>query len=313
MDRLTTILASVWIALSASARNDWYDTPLALTPGTMVLDTIPAMPDGAMVHLRLSGAGKHAANWSLIWEDSKTSDCIIATVSMPERRTHDDLYPAIVYVDVVQRAGGVDNAITSANFSIQDEFFSLKFIYDGFSGRLFAGDKEKKLLSELPIDPSRPTIVKIDSRSDLEARRISVMYNVGNTPSRNDCPDEEELTKLMADAEGIEGTWMYLDRDIDTGKASLGHKYSLVIVKSSDSAYQIISVDPKAAKQGLLMPLQVKGWLRPTNFSNNYDLVWYDANGRELNDDNNAQLSDDGAILTLRFPVFKSQLRFTRP
>lgn len=313
MNRMTAILVSAWTVLAASARNDWYDTPLAISPGIMVLDTIPAVPDDAMVHLRLSGAGKQAARWSLIWEDSKTGDCITATVSMPDRRNHDDLYPAIVYVDVVQRTGGVEEAITSANFSIQDEFFSLKFVYDGFSGRLFAGDKDKNLLSDLPVDVSRPIIVKVDNQSEIEARRITVMYNVGNTPARADCPDADELARSLEETSGIEGPWVYLDRDIDTKLASLGQKYTIVIIKSADSTYQIISVDPKSAMSGTLVPKQVKGWLTPTHFSNNYNLVWYDANGHELDDDNNAQLSDDGAILTLRFPVYKSQLRFARP
>lgn len=314
MKHIMMILVSALLALTATARNDWYDTPLTLNTGKMPLDTIPAYPDDVMVHLRLAGADKGKGAWSLIWGRTDIDDCIVAHVTMPERRSHDNLYPALVYVDVYQRVMGEDTPITSTNFKVEDEFFSLKLIYDGFCTRLFAGDKEKKLLAELPLDLSKPTPVLLDAQTDLEARRISVMYNVGNTPARDDCPDAKTLALALAGKSGIEGIWVYLDRDIDTHKASLGHKYSLAITKADDSTtYQIISIDATEASRGFIKPIQVKGWMRPTNFNNNYDMVWYDTKGRELNDDNNAQLSDDGSILTLRFPVYKSQLRFTRP
>lgn len=310
---MTLILASVLLALVAAARNDWYNTPIVLEPGKVALDTIPPQADDVMVHLRLASEDRQKAAWSLIWGRTDTDDCIVANVSMPERKGHDDVYPSIVYVGVFQRVKGVDTPITSTNFSIESDYFSLKFIFDGFSARLFAGDKDKKLLTELPIDLTKPTTVLLSSESSLKARRISVMYNMGNTPARADCADAETIAKAIDSASGIGGCWVYLDRDIDTKRASLGHKYQLAIVKADENTYQIVSIEPKAALKGVILPLQVKGWLRATNFSNNYDMVWYDTNGRELDDDNNAQVSDDGSILTLRFPVYKSQLRFRRP
>ncbi len=313
MKRLIFLLVSVGLTLTASARNDWYDKPLALPPDTLMLDTIPASPDGVMVHLRMAAPKKLSAQWSMILGTPGSEGSVQAKVSMPALSSHDDLYTPVVRVDVTTHSDSTEALITSTNFSTDDEFFSLKFVYDGFSARLFGGDEEKKLLAELPINLDSPTEVILASPSDLLARRISVMYNVGNTSSRGECPDVEKLGAQLADAKGIEGYWWYLDRDIDTKKASIGQKYRLAIVAAGNKTYQIVSLDPEAAKQGFTTPVQVKGWLRPTNFSNNYDMVWYDANGHELNDDNNAQLSDDGSILTLRFPIYKSQIRFARP
>ena len=52
----------------------------------------------------------------------------------------------------------------------------------------------------------------------------------------------------------------------------------------------------------------IKGRLRPTIFQNHYDLIWYDSMFDIIDTDAYATIVD--SILTLEFPLYKTQIRF---
>ena len=49
--------------------------------------------------------------------------------------------------------------------------------------------------------------------------------------------------------------------------------------------------------------------MKPTPFKSHYDLTWYDSMMVPMDDDTFSMV-DDEMILTLKFPVYRSQLRF---
>lgn len=57
--------------------------------------------------------------------------------------------------------------------------------------------------------------------------------------------------------------------------------------------------------------MMLKGRLRPTIFENHYTLEWIDSEFRTMTEDMHADI-EQGAILTLSFPLLKTTLRFSK-
>ena len=58
-------------------------------------------------------------------------------------------------------------------------------------------------------------------------------------------------------------------------------------------------------------PGMLKGHITPTLFTGNYDLMWIDATMEPIDNDCYATI-ENGIILTLNFPVYKSQVRLSK-
>jgi hypothetical protein len=54
-----------------------------------------------------------------------------------------------------------------------------------------------------------------------------------------------------------------------------------------------------------------KGHISKTIFSGNYDLRWIDATMEPIGEDAYATI-ENGVILTINFPIYKSQVRFAK-
>lgn len=124
---------------------------------------------------------------------------------------------------------------------------------------------------------------------------------------------EQSLMALLSnDRPAPEGVWKYLDRDNDERYARLGGDYKLAIVPSATGeGFDIIYLDGAKVKGSLWKPGMLKGRLTPTVFTGQYNLVWYDSHMRPIHREASASVQQ-GAILTLSFPLYKTTLRFSR-
>ncbi len=110
----------------------------------------------------------------------------------------------------------------------------------------------------------------------------------------------------------LEAVWEYLDRDNDTSLAVMGGRYILATVKNG-RGYDIIYLGGAVTMSHLWNPCMKKGELIPTIFVNDFNLVWYDSlMARMGRDDEINAFVTDNSILTLRFPLLSTQLRFSR-
>ncbi len=109
----------------------------------------------------------------------------------------------------------------------------------------------------------------------------------------------------------VEGFWKYLDRQNNPRYARLGGTYTLAVVADGDGGYDIIYLSGADVYADRWDEGMIKGHLRPTRFEGHYDLEWVDStfgvHDRELS----AQLDASG-ILTLNFPLLKTQIRLSR-
>lgn len=109
----------------------------------------------------------------------------------------------------------------------------------------------------------------------------------------------------------IDGVWKYLDRQNDNDFARPGGFYIFATVTNSDKT-EIIYLGGAEVADDQWQPGMLKGTLASTVFLNHFDLEWISASFERLAGEMFADLSDDGAILTLSFPELKSKMRFQR-
>ena len=108
----------------------------------------------------------------------------------------------------------------------------------------------------------------------------------------------------------VEGFWTYQDRDMSNQWLRLGGRYTLAVVANGRD-YDLIyisgaQVNPSDWHVGML-----KGRITKTIFGDHYDLFWIDATGMPIAHDAYATV-DNGVLLTLRFPVYNSQIRLSK-
>lgn len=115
---------------------------------------------------------------------------------------------------------------------------------------------------------------------------------------------------LAVSADPIEGYWKYLDRDMEDKWLRLGGRYTLAIVRADDG-YDLIYIDGAQVNKSQWQPCMLKGHITRTQFTGNYDLRWIDATMEPISEDCYAAI-ENGVILTLNFPIYKSQVRFAK-
>ena len=121
----------------------------------------------------------------------------------------------------------------------------------------------------------------------------------------------EALDEYFAEsADPAEGYWKYLDRDMQDDWLRLGGRYTLAVVRADDG-YDLIYIDGAQVKKTMWQTGMLKGHMTKTIFSGNYDLTWIDATMEPIEKDAQANI-ENGVILTLSFPVYKSQVRFAK-
>ena len=107
-----------------------------------------------------------------------------------------------------------------------------------------------------------------------------------------------------------EGFWVYQDRDMEEKWLRLGGRYKLALV-ATDSGYDIIYVDGATVHDSAWTTGMLKARLSKTIFNNHYDLTWIDATMEPITLDAYASF-ENGVLLNLKFPVYKSQIRLSK-
>jgi hypothetical protein len=122
---------------------------------------------------------------------------------------------------------------------------------------------------------------------------------------------ESSITEyLKASTDPHEGIYEYLDSDIDTDLARRGGSYRLGVVKNSDNGYDIIYISGADANHIAWQPGMIIGELTPTIFSNQYNLLWHDA--EDATDLTELWAIVNGTLMELHFPTERATMRFSR-
>ena len=282
-----------------------------------MLDSAEGRCGRARAHLRVSvPRGGVEQGWGLMWNYADTDNYVEARFVMPAADMYDDIYDQRPSVRVLKMAGGVESLVSETklknNYGRGGNPNSLRLIYDGYSARLYAGDGEGNLIGTVPYDPAVCAYAARFADGAL-CSRITTEFEM--LPVRERCAFDnvdELLGYLRLSTDITEGVWVYLDRNIKEGSADMGGFYTLATVRNSDGGLDLVYLSGASVNGPDWHPLDIKGHLDPTIFLNTYDLEWVEADGHRMAGEQDAQISADGSILTLRYPLYDAVVRFSR-
>lgn len=286
-------------AYAAEGSGVWHDPPLAVRTGSHALDTIVGTPVYVNINVRAAADASHPVEWGV-----KCGDCT-AALRLPKLDRHSDLYSTDATVVLSKGREILKTVVLSSGIDTDGRFNTIKLVYDGTGRmRVYAGDDMQMEVGELPA-PDDGDAVAVFSDAQINLQREDAVWQAGLP--RPASTHLDSLRPRMTEKDGVTGIWAYLDRELDTRKASLPAKYSLAVVPGHNGeGYEIYALDKTSGVA------ELKGSLHPTIFEGNFDLEWITADYRRYVDDTYAQLSSDATVLTLRFPAIGSQLRFSR-
>lgn len=301
-------------AMMGSASGVWYDTPVRTGVGFHAVDTLGSV-DRASLHVRLAADGAGCTGWGIIWNHIDDANYTMATLRLPQDRTHTEVYSTEANVEVVVLRDGVAETVLSRKITgaIDDckGMNSLKLVYDGGRATLYTGSTDQTEVGPVPFD-SRGGVMAYFCDAPVKVRRVDVRSHAAAAPSFSAFASVDDLAAhIRESADPMESFWEYLDRSTDPAKAVTGGRYTLATVRRGD-AYDIVYIKGAEVASGAWKAMQLKGTLRPTIFRGNYDMEWISSDMQTVGGDADAQLSDDHAILTLRFPELGAQIRMRR-
>ena len=163
----------------------------------------------------------------------------------------------------------------------------------------------------------------ISSDRDLRLRHGVLKWRVAPDAALQSGRSVEEIAESCRNESQAEpvGMWQFLDRDTESSLAEPGGRYILAVVKhraaegASDTVepdYDIIYMGGGVANRSAWEPGMIKGHLWRTSFAGHYRAEWIDADMEPMDGETFADLTADGSILSVNFPLYRSTIRFER-
>lgn len=286
--------------LTAAGRDDWHDPALMLS-GRVAVGAVEPGGSPAIVHVRMK-----ARAWSLCWQSAE-GECR-ATLTLPPDDRKDDVYftPAILTVET----GGIVNEYRVDADVAADGYNSIKIDYDGVAATLMVGDETARDVANVPFGAGE-VYVSVDGGGSCRRMQLSRLAPVAET-RRHGGSLRDLLDRVSTSDDRNEGLWEYFGAESDVSKVTVGGRYIVATVSDGAGGYDIVYVAGAESNSGPWEPMTLKGHLRPTIFSGDYDLEWIDAVGNGVSGDTYARLSDDGSLLSAGFPSHGAMLKFRR-
>lgn len=174
---------------------------------------------------------------------------------------------------------------------------------------VYGGKQELTKLAELTMEGAYSPTMAVEAQGDLEIYDLVSEYTRDRGLDLQSPWTAAELASHLKNAKNPAGFYRYLDRNNAPEYLRLGGKYTLALVETAEGGFDIVYVDGAERNRSKWTPGMLKGHLSPTIFTDHYDLTWYDADLNRLDDECSADI-EQGAILTLNFPLLKSSFRF---
>lgn len=258
-------------------------------------------------------------DWGLVFNFDDMGDYCAVVLSCDNSTPFDDITDQrTMQVRLIQRKGQstieLAQATLSKGVALEDGMNTLCVDVDDRGVNVSIGKDELQHVLEAPI--TRPDgavtvgyLVGPGSRVAIERAVLTIENEKQVAPtSRWTREALDEYFNVTSDP--LEGYWKYLDRDMTDEWLRLGGRYTLAVVRVDDG-YDLIYIDGAQVKKSMWHEGMLKGHMTKTIFSGNYDATWIDATMEPIEKDVQATI-ENGVILTLNFPVYKSQVRFAK-
>ena len=257
--------------------------------------------------------------WGLVFNYDDMGNYCAVVLCCDNSTPFDDISSQrTIQVKLIQRQGLETHEIAQTTLtkgvSLEDGMNTLCVDVDERNVRVSIGKDE--LQQVLEVDISRPEgavavgyLVGPGSRVAIE-RAVLTIENEKQVAPTSMWTREALDEYFAATSDPIEGYWKYLDRDMSDEWLRLGGRYTIAVVRADDG-YDLIYINGAQVKKSLWHEGMLKGHMTKTIFSGNYDATWIDATMEPIDKDVQA-IVENGIILTVNFPVYKSQVRFAK-
>ena len=257
--------------------------------------------------------------WGLVFNHNDEGNYFAIVLSCDNSAPYDDITDQrTMQISVIQRnSEGIHELakeMLTKGVSLEDEMNTLCIDVNEKSVTVSIGKTElRQVLStrvERPVGSVQVGyLVGPGARVAVERAVLTVENEKQVSPTTSWTLDA--LDEYLANStDPLEGYWKYLDRDMEDVWLRLGGRYTLAMVQNGNG-YDLIYIDGAQVKKSLWHAGMLKGHLTKTVFSGNYDATWIDATLEPIDNDVQATI-ENGIILTMYFPVFKSQVRFAK-
>lgn len=261
----------------------------------------------------------NSTQWGLMFNFDEMGDYYAVVLSCDNSAPFDDITDhRSMQVTMIQKVAGdvieLAKATLDKGISLEDDLNTISVDVDERSAKVSIGKDEVIQILEAGIQ--RPTgavqvgyLVGPGAHVSIE-RAVLTIDGAEQIDASTNWTIQALDEYLEASNDPVEGYWNYLDRDLEEQWLRMGGRYSLAIVRSDDG-YDILYIDGAQVKKQLWSTCMKKGHIAKTAFSGNYDLSWIDATMEPITGDAYATI-ENGIILTLYFPEYKSQVRFAK-
>ena len=257
--------------------------------------------------------------WGLVFNRDKDDNFCAVVLSCENSAPYDDITDQrSMQVTLMQRTGREETILAQTSLtkgvSLEDDLNTICVDVDERGVKVSIGKQD--LQPVLEADVKRPTgAVQVGylagPGASVSIERAVLTIDNERQVANSTLWTVEALDEYFAQsADPAEGYWKYLDRDMQDDWLRLGGRYTLAVVRADDG-YDLIYIDGAQVKKTMWQTGMLKGHMTKTIFSGNYDITWIDATMEPIEKDAQASI-ENGVILTLSFPVYKSQVRFAK-
>ncbi len=260
-----------------------------------------------------------STQWGLVFNYDDMGDYCAVVLSCDNSAPYDDITDSrTMLVSIIQQCGNevaqLAQTTLSKGVSLEDEMNTLCVDVNEQTVTVSIGKNELQQVLEARVKRGAGMVqvgylVGPGARTAIE-RAVLTIENEKQVAATTLWTVASLDEYLAQSTDPVEGYWRYLDRDMQDEWLRLGGRYTLAIVRSDDG-YDLIYIDGAQVKKSMWEPGMLKGHLTPTLFTGNYDLMWIDATMEPIDKDAYATV-ENGIILTLNFPVYKSQVRLSK-
>ena len=257
--------------------------------------------------------------WGLVFNRDEDGNFCAVVLSCENSAPYDDITDQrSMQVTLMQRTGREETILAQTSLtkgvSLEDDLNTICVDVDERGVKVSIGKQD--LQPVLEADVKRPTGAVqvgylVGPGASVSIERAVLTIDNERQVANSTLWTVEALDEYFAQsADPAEGYWKYLDRDMQDDWLRLGGRYTLAVVRADDG-YDLIYIDGAQVKKTMWQTGMLKGHMTKTIFSGNYDLTWIDATMEPIEKDAQASI-ENGVILTLSFPVYKSQVRFAK-
>lgn len=316
-------ISDKYLSIDNSSNNDYFLLDTTITPANFkYIVKLANTHNNPQKSYRLSSSKNKVKNpsWGIVFNSKANGDKYIIELNCETANLYDDINTKrAMTISLIEVCNGRRNIISSKQLTDKINLYegenTLAVTVSDNTINIFIG--KNKLVNVLKctvsnIKPGSQVGIYAGAGSCVKVNRTLLQFERSNLMQIT-----TKWTKQMLDERfeisnnPIEGYWQYLDRETEDKWMRIGGRYTIAIIKTNQGNYDIIYCDGAQVKKNEWELGMLKGQLTPTIFDNTFNGMWIDAIFEPINED--VQISfDEGVILTIKFPVYKSQIRFSK-